>query len=116
MEVGSRKFLLQKPHDAQILHDERIDWILVEIVDVLVELLQIMIVESDVQGAKEALVWILLFEVDDPLVLVVVEVVSLDSEREAFKSDIGGIGSVIVGVGEFVDVSGRAYEFHVFPP
>lgn len=106
------KVLLDEVHHADVLDDEGIDGIAAEVVQLAEEFVYVLVVESDVQGAEELFVRMLLLQPDDALVFLLVKIVSLHSQREILQSDVGGIRPVGVGVVQLVVIACWCNKFH----
>ena len=90
------ELFLQNRHDAQILHDKRIDRIALKIIDIVLKRSDIVIVKGDVERAVKFFSGKTFFKLAYSLVFVVVKIVGFDAERKMLETDVRGIRSVRV--------------------
>ena len=90
------EIFLQNRHDAQILHDKRIDRIALKIIDIVLKRSDIVIVKGDVERAVEFFSGKAFFQLTYLLVFVIIKIVSFDAKRKMLETDVGGICSVCV--------------------
>ena len=94
MQLG--ELFLQNRHDAQILHDKRIDRIALKIIDIVLKRSDVFVMKGDVERAVKFFSGKAFFELTYLLVFVVVKIVGFDAERKMLETDVGGVRSVRV--------------------
>ena len=92
------ELFLQNRHDAQILHDKRIDRIALKIIDIVLKGSDVLVMKGDIERAVEFFPGKAFFELAYSLVFVVVKIVGFDAERKMLETDVRGVRSVRVCV------------------